>query len=445
MSDERRFERSEDQDTGGELDDTTEALRIIGEEEGEPPLRFAEDVTGELPHWTEPPTGELPRLFGEASSDDLDAWSSFSSQPLWRDDRGGDADATMDDLMDLREQLMVGALDEGRAEPLFGDLPEPEPFAELDQEPEPVAPTKVTIGGGRTERPAARAGRAARPEVDTFTATRGTGGRNMSQAVLVGLAIAAVAVAAFTFGGPDVTVALVTVIIVACAVEFFTVVRAAGHHPATLVGLVAVAALPAAAYNRGEAAISLVVVLSVFGALLWFMFVDRDAPPLAGTGVTMLGVVYLGVLGGFAGLLLGFPANTDHILAVAIATVTYDVVGLLAGSSLGRTRMAPSISPNKTWEGTIVGIVAAVIMSVIVTGSIVDPWSQNLAHPLQLGLVCAIAAALGDLASSMLKRDLKVKDWGNLLPGHGGAMDRFSGFLFALPAAYYLSRLLNVY
>jgi phosphatidate cytidylyltransferase len=175
------------------------------------------------------------------------------------------------------------------------------------------------------------------------------------------------------------------------------------------------------------------------------MFVDRDAPPLAATGVTMLGVVYLGVLGGFAGLLLGFPANTDHILAVAIATVTYDVVGLLAGSSLGRTRMAPSISPNKTWEGTIVGIVAAVIMSVIVTGSIVDPWSQKLAHPLQLGLVCAIAAALGDLASSMLKRDLKVKDWGNLLPGHGGAMDRFSGFLFALPAAYYLCRLLNVY
>jgi phosphatidate cytidylyltransferase len=449
------------------IDDTTEAVRIIGDDADEPPLRFAEDVTGELPHWTSPPTGEAPKLFSEASTDDLEAWSTFASQPVWRDDK---ADATMDDLSDLRAQLggpvpreertaAVRPVERG-ADDLFAGL---EPIRDRgttagpEVEPEPAT---IAIGGNDPRARAAETGPVPRTasgprrqatripatgEPDAFTATRGTGGRNMGQALGVGLAIAAVALVAFRMG-PQVTLGLITVIVALCAVEFFTAVRESGHHhAATPVGLVAVAAAPVAAYLRGESGLVLVGALAVFGTIIWFMAADRRPGVVAGAGATLLGIGWIGILGGFAGLLLTFPNNTDHILAVALVVIAYDVVALLAGSSLGRTPMAPSISPNKTWEGTIVGVLVAILVSVGVTGTQLDPWEANWLHPLQLGVIGGVAAVLGDLASSVLKRDMGVKDWGTLLPGHGGALDRFSGFLFALPVAYYLCLLLNVY
>ena len=452
------------------IDDTSEAVRIIGDEPEEPPLRFAEDITGELPHWTSPPTGEAPRLFSEASTDDLDAWSTFAGQPVWRDDRGG-GDATMDDLHDLRTQL-GGALDDRPSVTPVEDL-----FADLDPVPDrdpvvPVGDATAVLGGAfgaagaaapsgapsrglpdrelsgsappRTVRTSG-SGRAGATDADPFTATRGTGGRNMGQAALVGLGIAAAFVVAFRLG-PQVTLGLVTVVVALCAVEFFTASRETGHlHAATPVGLVAVTAAPVAAYLRGESGLLLVGALGVVGSIVWFMVADRRHGVMGGVGATVLGIGWIGLLGGYAGLLLTFRSSTDHLFAVALVVVSYDAVALFAGSSLGRTPMAPSISPNKTWEGTVVGVLVGILVSVGVTGSIVEPWSQDFLHPLQLGIVCGIAAVFGDLASSVLKRDIGVKDWGTLLPGHGGALDRFTGFLFALPAAYYLCRLLNIY
>ena len=451
------------------VDDTTEAVRIIGDEPEEPPLRFAEDVTGELPHWTSPPTGEAPRLFSEASTDDLDAWATFAGQPVWGDDRVGDG--TMDDLHDLRTQL-GGALDERPSAPPADDL-----FAGFEPVPDreplgPVSDATVAFGGAAAAagagalagvsarsvpdrelsgspapQPARGGGRArtAGASADSFTATRGTGGRNMGQAALVGVGIAAAFVVAFRLG-PQVTLGLVTVVVALCAVEFFAASRETGHlHAATPVGLVAVTAAPVAAYLRGESGLLLVGALGVVGSIVWFMVADRRHGVMGGVGATVIGIGWIGLLGGYAGLLLTFRSNTDHLLAVALVVVSYDAVALFAGSSLGRTPMAPSISPNKTWEGTVVGVLVGVLVSVGVTGSIVEPWSKDFLHPLQLGIVCGIAAVFGDLASSVLKRDIGVKDWGTLLPGHGGALDRFTGFLFALPAAYYLCRLLNIY
>ncbi len=102
------------------------------------------------------------------------------------------------------------------------------------------------------------------------------------------------------------------------------------------------------------------------------------------------------------------------------------------------------MSPGKTVEGAVGGGLAAVVASWLVLGVIgIFPWGTGSA--IALGLVVAVAAPLGDLCESMLKRDLGVKDMGTLLPGHGGLLDRFDALLFALPAVYYLCRLLEIF
>jgi phosphatidate cytidylyltransferase len=129
------------------------------------------------------------------------------------------------------------------------------------------------------------------------------------------------------------------------------------------------------------------------------------------------------------------------ILGLAITGVAYDVGGYAVGSAIGHRKLAPSISPNKTWEGLAGGFLASVIFALFPV-SVIAPWSVGDA--LLLGVVVGIAAPFGDLCESLLKRDLGVKDLGGLLPGHGGILDRFDAILFALPAVYYLVRILEL-
>jgi phosphatidate cytidylyltransferase len=104
--------------------------------------------------------------------------------------------------------------------------------------------------------------------------------------------------------------------------------------------------------------------------------------------------------------------------------------------------LAPAVSPNKTWEGlvgaTIVTFAVTLLVQVIFK---MHPWTFSRA--LALALVVCVAAPLGDLAESMIKRDLGVKDMGRIMPGHGGVLDRIDGLLFVAPAAYYLLRVLK--
>jgi phosphatidate cytidylyltransferase len=117
-------------------------------------------------------------------------------------------------------------------------------------------------------------------------------------------------------------------------------------------------------------------------------------------------------------------------------------VGYVIGSQFGKTRLAPAISPNKTVEGLIGGMAASIVVALVVVNRI-TPWNE-LTDALALGITVAIMAPLGDLCESMLKRDLGVKDFGTLLPGHGGILDRFDAILFCLPAVYYLARALTI-
>jgi phosphatidate cytidylyltransferase len=237
-------------------------------------------------------------------------------------------------------------------------------------------------------------------------------------------------------------VGLVFIILALAGAEFFTAARRGGFRPATLLGLVAVAALPLATYWRGEAAMPLVLFLTMAFGLLWFI-IGLGPDTTINLGVTLLGTVYVGVLGSFAALILQIPAQGVSILLLAvIAAVAYDVGGFLVGRQLGRTPLS-SVSPNKTVEGLAAGMVCSVL-GVIVFSQLFKFGPFSFRQALVFGLFCAVAAPLGDLAESVLKRDLGLKDMGSLLPGHGGVLDRFDALLFVLPTAYYMTRALHV-
>ncbi len=108
---------------------------------------------------------------------------------------------------------------------------------------------------------------------------------------------------------------------------------------------------------------------------------------------------------------------------------------------MGRHQLAPSISPNKSWEGLIGGAVAAILVSVIVV-HFIHPWTIGKAA--LYGVVVAVVAPLGDLSQSMIKRHLGIKDMGRLLPGHGGILDRVDGLLFVIPATYFVVKAMHL-
>ncbi len=304
------------------------------------------------------------------------------------------------------------------------------------------AGARVPTGGGP---PPARVRRPGDRDPDRPKGQGRPGTSPVGVRVGTGLAVAVVALLAFKFGTVP-SLVLVVIVVTFAAGECFGVLRRAGYHPATLLGLVGTISLTVGAYTKGVAALPLVLVLITAFTLVWYLFGIERGSPVAGTAATLLTVGWVSLMGSFAGLLLSPSTFPDRhgiafLLGAIIATVANDVGALVVGGWMGRTPLAPSISPNKTWEGLLGGAVFTILVSTVGVGAI-HPWSASNAA--LLGVVVAVVAPIGDLCESLLKRDLRLKDMGTLLPGHGGVLDRVDALLFVLPATYYLVRALNI-
>jgi phosphatidate cytidylyltransferase len=169
-------------------------------------------------------------------------------------------------------------------------------------------------------------------------------------------------------------------------------------------------------------------------ALLVFFVSSARQNAVAGFAVTLLGVVWIG--GGLA-LLLLLRDVPEHgrllIYTTLLAVFADDTAAFFVGRVIGRHRLAPAISPGKSWEGFVAGTVAAVLVTFF---ALYEQDVVTTGESLVLGLAIALAATMGDLFESAVKRDLGVKDSGTLLAGHGGVLDRVDSLLWAGPAAY---------
>jgi phosphatidate cytidylyltransferase len=259
-------------------------------------------------------------------------------------------------------------------------------------------------------------------------------GRNLPAAIGVGLGLGALILIPLFFYLP----AFLAVVAGAVGVgiwEMARAVRRSGAHP-PLVPLIAGGVLMIGlAWYAGPDALSLGLLVTVLGTMIWRLGDGPGGFQRDLTAATLI-AVYVPFLGGFAALLAAAPDDGHlRVLATLVAVVLSDTGGYAAGVSFGKHPMAPSISPKKSWEGFAGSVSAAAVGSAVLIWLLFDvaPWWGAL-----FGVAVSVAAVLGDLGESMIKRDLGVKDMSNLLPGHGGLMDRLDSILFAVPTAYLL-------
>jgi phosphatidate cytidylyltransferase len=245
-------------------------------------------------------------------------------------------------------------------------------------------------------------------------------------------AVPAIAVALFLVisGGLVFTLGLL-VLGVVCMHELYEMYDHA--HPVRLAGFIALAGLLIAARYGDQFQILLVAVAAL--PLLFGLTLLQRRPSVAGMAVTLLGIYWIGFALAHAVLLRGLPHGAGIVIDVLVGVFLGDTGAYLGGRMFGRRPLAPRISPNKTVEGLVIGMVCAVL-GVWIAGRYQE-WLPA-SHALVLGLGVAVVAPLGDLFESFVKREASTKDSGRLFGPHGGALDRLDAVLFAAVAGYYI-------
>lgn len=445
MSDNRNDNTGSDETTGEIRDKTIN----FGDEFGEVKFADADDTapsisvdstdTARLPHWSDAPTGESPR-FGVQPRDPSRPVVRDATQPTREPNRVASPPP-------VSRPTAAGRIRIG------SDPTDPRARRPSDTHPtmrdQTADPSRPTVRDRSPRRPAA-----ARPsQVRRARPTRGDSGtqprpvgtdRNLGSAVVVGVVLAVLFIGT-SFVGPAAVMALVVVVLGLASLEFFTQTSARNLGTPMVVGVVACLAAPLGAYYMSHLAVVMVLTFTfIAGAITLVGSNDDQSNAITSLGTLMLGVVYVGLLGSFAGLILrmstlgAYPnIGTDTLFIAVFAIAANDVGAYFVGSAIGRTPLRASVSPHKTVEGLIGGTIATFTV-VVVVGMMSDTW-QSVGDWLLLALAVSIVAPLGDLFESVLKRSLGVKDFGTVLQGHGGVLDRFDGVLLSLPVVYFLA------
>lgn len=258
-------------------------------------------------------------------------------------------------------------------------------------------------------------------------------GRNLPAAVGVGLALAALILLALYVWKP----AFLGVIVVAIVLALWELTNAL-HGGQVRVPIIPVAvgavALTSSAYAGGSEPLLVALTLTILATMLWRL-PENPAGYVRDVTAGVFATMYVPFLASFAALLLREDDGADRVVVFIALTVLSDIGGYASGVLFGKHPMAPTISPKKSWEGAVgsalfCAVGGAVLLPAMLGGA---AWEGVV-----IGLAAMVAATLGDLGESMIKRDLGIKDMGSLLPGHGGMMDRLDSLLLAAPVTYLL-------
>lgn len=300
-------------------------------------------------------------------------------------------------------------------------------------EVEPPAPERgpLTAGNG-TPIGSPATGPSSRKQRRTARTSRA--GRDLPAATGVGLVLL-FAVLVGLFFMPLAFVVTATVFGVIGVWEVSRALEVRNIHVPLIPVVVGSIALPFSAYLGGTEALGFALVASAVAVLLW-----RSLDPTEDATLSVLGglfvLLWVPFLISFALLLFQQPQGSFKVVTLLLLVVANDTFGYLLGAFFGRHPMAPKISPKKSWEGFAGSVGGAVLIGVLASLFLLDlPWWFGLV----LAIATVAAATGGDLAESMIKRELGIKDMGTALPGHGGVMDRLDSIVFASPVAYVLS------
>lgn len=249
---------------------------------------------------------------------------------------------------------------------------------------------------------------------------------------LTALVVLPVVVAAIYVGGPWLT-AVVACVLALAYFEFANLMGEgkpwAGPYP---VGFLLVVLLPIDSYLTGGRLAGPMLSLALLLTLGWQVVGGRGAAPASRWCIGVAGAVYLGWLGRYLVLLRQLPLGLQWLVLALVTTWITDSGAYFAGRAFGRHKMAPRLSPGKTWEGAVAGWFIGVAGGALVGFLLGLGW----VHGAAVGILASTAAPFGDLSVSMFKRQVGAKDTGSLLPGHGGMWDRLDSPLFVVPLVY---------
>ncbi len=231
--------------------------------------------------------------------------------------------------------------------------------------------------------------------------------------------------------------AMVLTIIFFATKEYVKILELKGFFPSFKVMILAEILLAWVAYLQRFDMAALVLTLCSVGSFMWVLFRGRQ-PYIANVATTLLGIVYCGWFPLHLLFLRNmhserFDSGLGFVVLMFTAILLTDIGCYYVGTKFGKRKLAPVISPNKTIEGSIGGIIFAIIGAVVVGACFQLEWYLSVLA----GLLCTVFAQIGDLSESLIKRDAGVKDSGHSLPGHGGFLDRADSFIFTIPLMYY--------
>lgn len=260
------------------------------------------------------------------------------------------------------------------------------------------------------------------------------GGRNMPVAITVGVALLAL-VAASVFIVQEVFVGLAVLAIGGGMWELKNAFAKRGYALPLLPLWVGSAGMLIAAYLAGPEALMVSFVLTVLGVAIWRVIDGGGMRAVRDCMAGFFALAYLPLMAGFVMLMLAGPKGQWQVVLFILLAVANDTGGFFAGTNFGKHPLAPSISPKKSWEGLAGSFLLTMAVGVLGTIYLLE---LNPIIGVILGLLTPITATVGDLAESLIKRDLDLKDMGSLLPGHGGILDRLDSLLLTAPFVYLL-------
>lgn len=245
----------------------------------------------------------------------------------------------------------------------------------------------------------------------------------------------AVSVLAALWFGPIATGVVFGIMAALAAGEFYALTRREARLPNEFLGVVASASMPLAAAAWGMSGLTSTLTALIAGSLVWHVVFRRTR--LADTAVTLLGAVYTGFLLSYIVLIIE-NFSDGRVLAVVLVLSVWanDSFAYIVGSLIGRHKLAPQISPKKSWEGFFGGTVGTAAVWVI--AAYMPFLELSLGTAIAVGAAVAVSAVIGDLAESRMKREAGVKDSGRSLPGHGGFLDRLDSLILVCLVAYWL-------
>lgn len=263
-------------------------------------------------------------------------------------------------------------------------------------------------------------------------------GRNLWLAAATGIVLAIGALAA-AWWHPLAFAVTIYAFCVAAVIEWRNALSRHGMHVSLAPVLMATAGMGVATWFGGGEGLVVALLVASAGVVAWRIVDDRVENTLSDSLVGILTLMWIPFLASFMLLIELADDGWRRIVVLIVAVVLNDTFALFSGMLLGRRKLAPRVSPKKTWEGAIGGAVFGIVGATACALVLLDgQWWVGLA----VGAVAVVAAVLGDLAESALKRDISVKDMSSAIPGHGGVLDRLDSLLPAAAAAYVVFALL---